>query len=285
MVMEDRLNDTAKYNNNTDKLNNNFIDGLPLEKEEPNILRSVYRTANILTCISNGIDSITGIANTCGLNKSIVYRLLKAMSEVRLTTRNHITRRYHIGPLISEIASNPNVAHEQLILCAINEMRYLSDYSRESIGLNVLIGLQNVLVLEIPSTYDLRIVAKKKTYGNIHAGANCKILLSQLSSKKLKTVMKNMVLDPITENTITDKEKLLSQLKLIRKQGYAVDYGERISGAVCISVPIKDYLLPATLGILGPESRVKGKINDFISKLQASSGRINDNIREVFDLK
>ena len=267
-----------------DKLNNNITDGISIDKDEPNSLRSVYRTANILKCISNGIDSITGIANTCGLNKSIVYRLLKAMSEARLTTRNPITRRYHIGPLITEISSDPNVAHEQLILCAINEMRALSNYSRESIGLDVLIGFQDMVIFEIPSTYDLRITAKTRIVNDIHIG-NSKVLLSQLGTKELKIILKNIVLDPITENTTTSKKELLAQIKQIKQQGYGIAYGERNEGAICISVPINNYLLPATLSILGPDSRVRPRITDYISKLKSSSNLIQENIREVFNLK
>ena len=281
MVREDKLNNLAKYNNNNTNIDH--IEVVSMDKEEPNSLRSVYRAANILTCISNGIDSITGIANACGLNKSTVYRLLKAMSEARLITRNPITRKYHIGPLITEISSDPNVAHEQLILCAINEMRALSSYSRESIGLDVLIGFQHIVIFEIPSTQDLRITGKSKVANDIHVG-NSKVLLAQLDTKELNIIMKNIALDPITENTITSKKELLARIRQIKQQGYGIAYGERNEGAICISVPINNYLLPATISILGPDSRVRPRIDDYINKLQASSNRIQANIREVFNL-
>ena len=263
---------------------NNLQIRMVSDAKEPNTFRSVYRTSNILTCICNGINSIADITNTCRLNKSTVYRLLRALSDARFITRDPISRRYHIGPLIAEIASNPFIAHTQLTLCAINEMRSLSRFSGEGIGLNVLIGLQNVSVLGIPSTYDLQIIVKNKIIDNLHAGASSKTLLSQLGAKELKIVMKNIVLDPITEHTITSKKELTAQLKQIRKQGYAIDYGERFNGAIHVSVPIKGYLLPATLSILGPDIRVKPRINDFIKKLKASSHCIQENIRDVFKL-
>ena len=152
--------------------------------------------------------------------------------------------------------SNPYVTHEHLVSCASNEMRSLSGFTGESVGLNVLIGLQNVLLHEIPSTYDLQIVAKKKIANQIHAGANLKVLLSQLSNKGLKVVMANLVLEQMTEHTATDKEQLMAQLMQIRRHGYAISYSERFAGGICISVPIRNYILPTSLSILGPEIRV-----------------------------
>ena len=97
--------------------------------------------------------------------------------------------------------------------------------------------------------------------------------------------MANLTLEPLTERTITDKDELIAQLKQIRRQGYAVDAGERIHGAMCISVPIKNYVLPATLGILGPESRMKPRLTDFINELVASGTRISNSLKQVFTVK
>ena len=210
MIHEERL-DAALPNYKKDPNSNmNVQDYVLSSDKEPAALKSVFRTANILSCLSKGIDSITEIATVCKLNKSTIHRLLKALGEARITMRDPITRRYYIGPLIAEIASNPYFTHEHLGLCAINEMRYLSDFTGESIGLNVLIGLQNVLLHEIPSTYDLQIVAKKRISSNIHAGAASKVLLSQLDTKKLKIIMANLTLEPLTERTVTDKDELVA---------------------------------------------------------------------------
>jgi IclR family KDG regulon transcriptional repressor len=255
---------------------------LPDDKRKPTVYKSVYRTANILKCLSNGINSVTEIANICNLDKSTVYRLLKTLNESGLTLQDPISRLYYVGPLITEIASNPHVTHEHLIWCAINEMKRLADLTGESIALSVLIGLQAVLLYEIRSIYDFALSAKKKVIGYIYAGASGKVLLSQLSNKDLKIAINLLDIKPLTEHTITDKEQLLAQLKQIARQGFAISYGEINPGALNISVPVKNYLVPATLGMLGPETRVQPKRKEFTDELKISGNRISENLKLMY---
>jgi IclR family KDG regulon transcriptional repressor len=267
---------------------NNKVDvnnSLPDDEKKPAVYKSIYRTANILKCVSNGVNSVTEIADLCNLDKSTVYRLLKTLSESGLILQDPSSRQYFIGPLITEIASNPDVTHENLVSCSINEMKRLSNLTGESIGLHILIGIRCMVLYEIPSTYDFAISAKKKFVDHIHAGASTKVLLSQLNNKELKIATANMVLEPLTEVTVTDEEQLLAQLKQIRRQAYGISYGERITGAINIAVPISHYALPASLSILGPESRVRLKTAEFLSELIASGKQVEQKLEQVFDIE
>ena len=244
--------------------------------------KSVLRTASILTCLSNGVNSITDIARVCQTNKSTVHRLLQALGDTGLTLQDPINHRYYIGPLITEIASNPYVTHEHLISCSTNEMRYLSNLTGESIGLSILVGLKGVVLNEIESIYDFAITSKKRTNTSLHAGAHSKAMLSLLNSKELKVVLTNIVLEPLTEHTVTYKDQLMVQLKQVKRQGYAISYSEVNNGAACLSVPLKNYILPAALSILGPESRVRPREAEFVNELIASGNRVQHNIAEIF---
>jgi len=249
---------------------------------EPVSFKSVFRIANILHCLSKGINSITGIANICNLNKSTVYRLLQSSEKAGLTMRDPFSHRYFLGPLITEIASNPYVPHEQLVLCAIRDMNSISEYSGESVGLHVLTGFHNMLLVhEIPSTHDIRIVVKNRIHTGLHTGATCKSLLSLLKGKMLKMVLDNLDFKPITKCSIASKEELLEQLKQVNKLGYATDFSEKMVGVMCLSVPIKNYVLPAAISILGPEDRVKPKINDYIDRLLSSSVNIEKGLSQL----
>ena len=132
------------------------------KKQKPPLFKSIYRTADILNCLNKGIITVSEIATTLKINKSTVYRLLQALGEAEITLRNPINRQYYIGPLIAKIAANPYITHNTLVLCAINEMERLSALTGESIAVNVLIGINNYLLHEIPSTHDIQIVARKR---------------------------------------------------------------------------------------------------------------------------
>ena len=102
------------------------------------------------------------------------------------------------------------------------------------------------------------------------------------NNREMDIVMTNVILEPLTKNTVTYKEQLLAQLKQVKRQGYVMTYGEVNSGAMCISVPIKNYILPAAISILGPESRMKKRQTDYINELVASGSRVHNNITQIF---
>ena len=271
MNIKEELNYRSKSLNQTIYMNSSSGN----ENLEPVAFKSVFRIANILHCLSKGINSVTEIANVCNLNKSTVYRLLQSSEKAGLTMRDPFNHRYFLGPLITEIASNPYVPHEQLVLCSVRDMNSISEHSGESVALHVLTGFHNmVLVHEIPSTHDIRIVVKNRIHTGLHTGATCKALLSQLKGKMLKMVLNNLDFKPITKYSIADKEELLEQLKQVKGQGYATDFSEKMVGIMCLSVPIKNYVLPAALSILGPEDRVKPRMNDYIYRLLSGSTNI-----------
>jgi DNA-binding IclR family transcriptional regulator len=77
----------------------------------------------------------------------------------------------------------------------------------------------------------------------------------------------------------------MDQIKQIRQKGYAITSNEMTVGAMSIAVPIKNYTLPATLYILGPENRLKPRTSEFIEALLNSSKRISYNVEQIFKKK
>jgi IclR family acetate operon transcriptional repressor len=111
-------------------------------------------------------------------------------------------------------------------------------------------------------------------------GATARVLLSQLNEDDLKSALNNLRITAVTKSSITDKKTIMEEAKNITRQGYAISYGERIVGSMCVSAPIKNYYWPAALSVVGPESRVKPELNTIIKKLVASTDRITGYIRK-----
>jgi IclR family KDG regulon transcriptional repressor len=254
---------------------------LDTEKKTPAV-KSISRAADILFCLSNGINTVTDIAKKCELSKSTVHRLLKALKESHLATQDSINQQYHLGPLITRLSSNPQTNHNYLITCAIEEMNGLWDIVEETVTLNIMIGIQYVRLHEIPSKHDLRVIEGYDPVGPIYVGATAKVLLSQLNNEELQATIKNIRISNVTEHSVTDKKVLIAQSKKIRQQGYAISYGERIAGALCISAPIKNYFWPAALSVVGPEIRLKPRVNELVREVTARSSRITNNITDFF---
>ena len=251
--------------------------------KKPSAVKSIYRAASILTCVSNGFNSITDIAEYCGLSKSTVHRLLKALGESNLIVQDPVTHEYYLGQLITRLVSKPQITHEHLITCANKEMNHLSDITGETICLGTIRGLQYVALYEIPSRYQLRVVeADPKILSPIFAGAGGKTLLSLLGSKELKAALKNIQTECLTGSTAIDIESLREQVKTIQHQGYCITTDEMVVGAMCISAPIHNYVLPVSLSIIGPTGRLGPKTEDYLEILLSATSRISKKLAESY---
>jgi IclR family transcriptional regulator, KDG regulon repressor len=245
-------------------------------------VKSIYRAASILNCVSNGLNSITDIAECCKLSKSTVHRLLKALGESNLIVQDPVSREYYLGQLITRLISRPQITHEYLIACSNKEMNRLSDITKETICLGILQGLKYTGIREIPSKHQLRVVeAEPNLFSPLYAGAGGKTLLSLLSDKELKITLKNIHLEPITEYTNTDIRILMEQVNLIRQQRYCLTTDEIVMGAMCLAAPIRNYVLPASISIIGPTERLKPKINNFLELLLSGADRISSQLAET----
>ena len=74
-----------------------------------------------------------------------------------------------------------------------------------------------------------------------------------------------------TATTITDPEGLRSELRDIRRDGYAVDHGEQEEGVRCLAAPVfgPDGEIFASISLSGPASRLhKRRIDGLVPDLK-----------------
>jgi IclR family acetate operon transcriptional repressor len=64
----------------------------------------------------------------------------------------------------------------------------------------------------------------------------------------------------MTERTITDPDRLVEHLALIRERGYSLDDGEQEVGVRCVAVVVPDAPAPLALSISGPASRITEEV-------------------------
>jgi len=246
---------------------------------------SIPRAARILDCLSHNINTVTEISRHCHFAKSTVHRILKLLEQSFLVTEDPIDNHYYIGPLITNLATNPVTLHEYLIRCSLEEMKHLSAISEETVSLDILQGVQTIPLYEIISPHEIKVTDTNRKMGPLYTGASSKVLLSQLSDERLKIAMNYIGEIPkLTPTTITDKNLLMSQIIEIRKQGYAVSFGERIAGALCVSTPIYNYTCPVALNVVGPEYRFKPRLDDVIREIKNCSSRISRNVLEIYEM-
>jgi len=112
----------------------------------------------------------------------------------------------------------------------------------------------------------------------LYTGGSGNAILAYLPDEEIKRFIKEEKLISYTSNTITDPEKLLQNLKEIRKKGYAIAIGERVPDATTIGAPIFDFTskVIASLTISGPsECITEEKITEFVSLIKEAAMKIS----------
>lgn len=253
--------------------------------EEKSIaVKSLHRAADILNAICNGSSSITEISEICHLSKSTVHRLLQGLTESNLVMQDPVKRRYYLGFFIARMVSKTQISHEYLISCAKQEMERLSQITKETITLSILMGPKYMDMRVVPSRLALRVIESRGEVDEVHRGATGKVLLAQLNDAELEIILRSLKLgsNDISDYNIVQKDELIAQLKRIKSQGYAVSAGEKIEGGICISAPIQNYILPVSLSIVGPETRMKPNVTEYIKEALHSATSISSKTKELF---
>jgi len=246
----------------------------------PKMTKSVARATEVIRALSEGICTIVDISKRLDLNQSTVFRILNTLKEMGFVAQNETTREYYIGYSISRLAfSNINI-HRCLIASVHSEMKYLWEQTKETVSLHIQSGMHAMLIEQILSEYDLRFSEKKFESSLRYAGSIGMTLLSQLEDNILEILIKHLNIATFTKHTITDKTLLLEKIQKIKKQGYAISFGEVVEGTVAISVPVKNYPCPVALSVVGPENRLSRYVTELTPTMLEISGKASQNVLE-----
>lgn len=243
-------------------------------------VNTIVKAARILKAITEGINQSSSIALNLGWSSSTTHRLLKALQKTEFVLQDPITLRYSIGSFVHYLADNYNRYHQNLIFCALPEMERLRNVTGETIVLAIRVGIRRIYLEELPSFQPLKYTAGKGYSPPIYAGATGKVLLSQMPPAELMRLLRGLTLKRIGPHTITSRTRLFQEIKEIRERGFAVSYSELVEGAASIAVPIRNYSQPVAICVLGPESRMKDRVEDILKELRFSASNIEKALRK-----
>ncbi len=87
------------------------------------------------------------------------------------------------------------------------------------------------------------------TWKPLHANSAGKAILANLPADRRNTIIDRSELEPLTENTITERNKLRQELKEIQERGFSTNFGEDLSGIHAVGTPIFDQNSEVAAGI------------------------------------
>jgi DNA-binding IclR family transcriptional regulator len=115
----------------------------------------------------------------------------------------------------------------------------------------------------------------------IHATASGKVILASMARESVEEIIDRRGLEPITDNTITDRKNVFEELDDIRDRGYAVIRLENARGVRALAVPVQptEWAVGA-LTISGPTERMKDEQyeQEILNKLLGDANEIEVNV-------
>lgn len=227
--------------------------------------------------------SLAELSKELGWSKPTVLRLLNTLEKYGFISKNESTRKFRLGMRLFDLGSII-VGQMEVRAVALPIMREIRDRVNEAVYLNVVLEGERVCVEFLDCSHALKASVNIGQRSPLYVGASALVLLA--FSEDRERIIRGLELKPFTPTTITDKEELYRRLEEIRRQGYAVSWGERNVGLIAISVPVFDRYgkVVASLSIGLPEARAKEeKLAECIKALQWGGREVSKQLGYRFE--
>jgi IclR family acetate operon transcriptional repressor len=219
---------------------------------------AVHRAASVLRCFAGEEAELrlSDIARRTGLSPSTTHRLLTALVESGLLARDEGTDRYGLGPVLALIGAR--AARDAGLHRAVGVLHGLTSATGESATLAVRSGDAALVIATSSSPHRLRFDHAAGTRLPLHASAMGKVLLACGTGDLADAVAALGPLERYTAATLTDRRRLVAQLRTVRERRWAVNREERYDGVVGLAAPVLGAagVAVAALGVQGPSTRL-----------------------------
>jgi len=194
--------------------------------------------------------------------KAGAFRIVTTLFHHNYIHRNEATGKITLSRKILAIG-NSTICQYNMIEEALPFMRSLRNDTGETVQLNTHIGHEGVVLEQVPSIHEIRIVVDPGTRFGLHCSAPGKAILAFIPEAEREQILSKMPFPRRSPTTITDRREFHRELARARETGYATDRAEGIViGLHCVSAPIFDqnaYPVGA-LTITAPAARMPVKV-------------------------
>jgi IclR family transcriptional regulator, KDG regulon repressor len=235
------------------------------ETRPGNLVQTIERVSSLIDILSQsprGI-SIRDLSAKVKLPKGTTHRLLSSLTYFGFVRQDPTTRNYFLGFKWIELG--------QLLLGQLDLRREaepflkdLAEKTKETVHLVFLDRNEIVYIDKVEADHGqggLRMASRIGLRNPAHSSAVGKVLLADLPEETLNEILQGKGLPRRTGNTITEIDPLKEHLKLVRRQGYAVDDEENEEGIRCVGSPIYNEAgkAVAAVSVSGPAFRITKK--------------------------
>ena len=217
------------------------------------------RTLRILEILGSSDNpmSPTEINLQLGLPKQTIHRLCATLVAEGYLAREKNGKRLRPSRRLKNLSSGILYnSRDQAILRQV--LIEVAEQVRETVNL-VVPEEDGMMYLErVETDWPFRIQLPVGSHVPFHCTASGKTFLASMTPSKRRKFVEGLSLRRLTLNTFVDQDRLLKELKMVAKRGYAVDDEEFHDGMVALAVPIHDShsRYCAAIAFHGPTQRL-----------------------------
>lgn len=245
-------------------------------------IKTIDRLVKILNCFSSEQPAwtLTKLSTHLDLPKGTLHRFLASMESHDILRRDADDKRWRLGyrlfiwgNLAEESTALRRIARPILhdLVAATGEMALLTVYQAQEI----------ICIGKVDTNHAVRLTLDVGTRRPPHAGASSKVLMAYLPEEEIQAIIRDKGLPKLCVNTITDSDKLLAALEVIRERGYAVSHEETDPGAWGVATPVSDWKgnVIAAVGVAGPGLRFSEElVQKYVTYCQQAARRISSSL-------
>ena len=223
---------------------------------------SVARAFAILGLLSERRPELTArdVATELRLNVVTAHRFLRSLAAVGALVA--VARgRYRLSYLFADLGSR--IMHGNCLAEAAQPVleRVTADINEASMAAVLEANLISCIAVAL-SGRALSVNVRVGTRMEAYCASNGKLWLAHLPRPALQRFFDEVELLPLTVRTLTTRAALEQELEKVRREGYAINDGEREDGLRAIAVPVtgRSSKMLAAISVFGPTSRMSSEV-------------------------
>jgi DNA-binding IclR family transcriptional regulator len=239
-------------------------------------VQSVDRAISVLELLAQGEAGITEIAGELGVHKSTVSRLVSVLEARGLVEQLGERGKYAIGFGVVRLAG---AATGRMDLTKLGQpvCQTLADEFGETVNIAVHDAGVAINITQARGSAAVSAVNWIGQRTPLHATSSGKVLLAYLDQAERKRLV-SLPLDSYTENTVVDASRLLSELEVVAKQGYAACFEELELGLHAVAVPVRGHRgeVVAAMSASGPSYRLsRQRVEEIVPSMVAAAADLS----------
>ncbi|WP_416955683.1 IclR family transcriptional regulator [Streptomyces sp. Agncl-13] len=222
-------------------------------------MQPVVRSLRVLRAVADVHEGATLQVLSRQLNIPIasMHRLLAVLEAEQYIVRSEVGKRYFPGPALREIVAAQSPPRHLAPTVAHPALTTLVDRTGETAFLTEFRDGRVVCVSLAEGRYPLRLFVQLGQEMPLHAAASARVLLSDLSDSRVRTMLVTAPLVPYTTETPQSVGEVMRHLSVVRARGYDVCDEELDRGVWVVAAPVRGRLgaMVAALSLALPIER------------------------------